>query len=161
MSPLTAGTNVSTIRPPSLSEIAVKKDASDDSDNSSENSVTAPPAVQKVRSKQQESSSPTKEIETTYALHRVLSSKNKAEQTVDAAAVNALPSFPKQTTAKKLLPSALRKVKSVGPGVKNVTVNDPYEMKHTVSKTRFMESGEVEVEAVDEERSPTEASRAW
>jgi hypothetical protein len=55
MSPLMMGTNISAIRPPSLNDIVAKKDASDDSVNSSENSVMAPSAVQKVRSMHQES----------------------------------------------------------------------------------------------------------
>ena len=92
---------------------------------------------------------PTKEMETTYALRRVLSTKKKTdgqgEALVDAAAVNALPSFSKQTASKKM-------PQSVGPGVKNVTVEDPYLMKRTVSKTHFMESGEGEIEAVEEQR---------
>jgi hypothetical protein len=94
------------------------------------------------------------------ALHRNYSYAAEQEKIkqdkVNAAAVQALPSFSANSRAaynnqKKMLPSAMRRVRSMDPNAKSVTI-DPYEIVRSWSKATIQPSGDVELEPVMEEQ---------
>ena len=155
---------VAKILPPSVNASDAKKsDANTYSeDNSSDDEAVAPPAIKAKRSNEQRTiiTSTSKEMEVTLALHRNYSYAAEQEklnqETVNAAAVQALPSFPVTNRAaaysqKKMLPSAMRRVRSMDPNAKSVTI-DPYEIVRSWSKATIQPTGEVELEPVIEEQ---------
>jgi hypothetical protein len=153
--------DVPTILPPSLtamSEANQDKDAA-----SSDDEAGMPPAVQKVQSMEKGlaiQQSDTKEMEVTLALHQVMSTvaaEEERQATINAAAVKALPSFSSKQSPKKMLPSAMRKVRSMDPRMKNVTI-DPYEVVRSWSKTVVQSNGNVELEPVCEEDARSEVT---
>ena len=158
--------DVAKILPPSVSNSAEpqmkKNDANTYSeDNSSDDETGAPPAVKAKRSNENRTiiTSTSKEMEVTLALHRnysYASDQEKLKQDkVNAAAVQALPSFSSNSRAaysqKKMLPSAMRRVRSMDPNAKSVTI-DPYEIVRSWSKATIQPTGEVELEPVIEEQ---------
>jgi hypothetical protein len=163
---------IPTILPPSLTNLDDDNDEDVDKNaSSSDDEGNLPPAVQKVQSMEKDLAihrSDTKEMEVTLSLHRSMSTVSNdwsQNQKVDAASVHALPSFspPKTKLPPRMLPSALRKVRSMDPrmNAKNVTI-DPHEVVRTWSKTVVHSSGEVELEPVAEcdSRSESTSQRA-
>jgi hypothetical protein len=156
---------VPTILPPSVSvasptasgtsaELSPRETDSDD-----EGSM--PPALQKIQSMEKDQvQGDSKQKEVTLALFQSFSQQAAEEERqakIDAAAVQAMPSFTRKA-ASKMPPSAMRKVRSMDPRIKNVTI-DPAGIVRSWSKTHVQASGEVELESVAENRSETATDR--
>lgn len=148
--------DVATICPPSMKHVT-SPDAEEKDTASVDGEEALPPAVQKVQSMEKDlavqKSTDSKQMEVTLALHQSFSmaaAEEERQAKIDAAAVEALPSFPANKKSTKMPPSALRKVRSmVDPRIKTVTI-DPYEIVRSWSKTVVQENGEVELEPVYE-----------
>ena len=127
--------------------------------NSSDDDNSAVPAIKAKRSNDRQTliSCQSKEMEVTLALHRNYSfaaeqQKLAEQEKIDASSVQALPSFSSSRAAaqKRTLPSALRRVRSMDPTAKSVSI-DPYEIVRSWSKATVQPTGEVELETVKEE----------
>jgi hypothetical protein len=159
--------DVAKILPPSVNSTTgpqmKKNDANTYSeDNSSDDEAAAPPAIKAKRSNENRTiiTSTSKEMEVTLALHRNYSyaaeQEKRNQEKVNAAAVQALPSFSANSrtaynSQKKMLPSAMRRVRSMDPNAKSVTI-DPYEIVRSWSKATIQPNGDVELEPVQEEQ---------
>ena len=158
--------DVAKILPPSVNanDSQMKKNDANtySEDNSSDDEAGAPPAIKAKRSTENNRTiitSTSKEMEVTLALHRNYSYASEQEkrnqEKVNAAAVQALPSFSANSRAafsqKKMLPSAMRRVRSMDPNAKSVTI-DPYEIVRSWSKATIQPNGDVELEPVMEEQ---------
>lgn len=163
--------DIPTIRPPSMQTVEQQYQEPSSPDGSLCSERALPPAVQKVQSKERDFlRAESKEMEVTLALHQSFSTLDDAEEQpkIDADSVNALPTFASPAGAlqspsrakKGYLPSAMRKVHSMDPRMKSVTI-DPYEIVRSWSKTTIQENGEVELEPVaEDDRSEVTTRRA-
>lgn len=161
--------DVATICPPSVTLKQKQVESIQSTLEDSDDEDGLPPAVQKVLSMEGENSkiqtfANSRQKEVTLALFQSFSREAAAEEErqakVDAAAVSAMPTFNKAKGPIKMPPSAMRKVRSMDPRIKNVTI-DPADIVRSWSKTYVQQSGEVEVESISEseERSETATTR--
>jgi hypothetical protein len=154
---------VPTILPPSVSVVSptVSAASSPRAEGDSDDEGSMPPALQKIQSMEKDQvQEDSKQKEVTLALFQSFSQQAAEEERqakIDAAAVQAMPSFTRKA-AGKMPPSAMRKVRSMDPRIKNVTI-DPADIVRSWSKTHVQASGEVELESVAENRGETATDR--